>query len=121
MSLKHKRKDESSLVVSRGSKLLKTITDKLGVIEDDLTGATDAGVQFKKQGLETVVLVGIVDLGLVAGEALMGVVIAILIVMGINLSLFSEAPLWPGLLMWLYIAILLAYIPIREIINQKNR
>ncbi len=58
--------------------------------------------------------------GLVAGEALMGVVIAILIVMGINLSLFSEAPWWPGLLIWIYIAILLAYIPIREILNEKT-
>lgn len=58
--------------------------------------------------------------GLVAGEALMGVVIAIIIVMGINLAVFSEAPWWPGLLVWGYIAALLAYIPIREIINKKT-
>ena len=50
----------------------------------------------------------------------MGVVIAILIVVGVNLSIFSEAPWWPGLLIWGYIAVLLAYVPLREIINKKN-
>lgn len=59
--------------------------------------------------------------GLVAGEALMGVVIAILVVMGINLSLFDTAPWIPGLLVWGYVALLLAYIPIREIINRKKK
>jgi putative OPT family oligopeptide transporter len=59
--------------------------------------------------------------GLVAGEALTGVVIAIMIVIGINLSLFSFAPWWPGLIVWIYIAILLAYIPIREIISMNKR
>jgi len=55
--------------------------------------------------------------GLVAGEALMGVLIAILFVLGINLSLFSEAPWIPGLLVWSYIAVLLGYIPLKEIIS----
>jgi putative OPT family oligopeptide transporter len=58
--------------------------------------------------------------GLVAGEALTGVIVAILIVMGINLSIFPNAPWWPGLIIWIYIAILLAYIPIREILNNKK-
>lgn len=57
--------------------------------------------------------------GLVAGEALMGVIIAILIVAGINLSIFENAPWIPGLLVWIYIGLLLAYIPIRDIINKK--
>ena len=57
--------------------------------------------------------------GLVAGEALTGVIIAILIVMGINLAIFDNAPWLPGLLVWIYIAILLAYIPIRELIKNK--
>jgi putative OPT family oligopeptide transporter len=57
--------------------------------------------------------------GLVAGEALMGVLIAILIVMGINLALFDTAPWLPGIVVWIYIALLLAYIPIREISNRK--
>jgi putative OPT family oligopeptide transporter len=56
--------------------------------------------------------------GLVAGEALMGVIIAILIVMGINLTILENAPPLPGLFIWIYIAILLAYIPIRHIKNK---
>jgi uncharacterized oligopeptide transporter (OPT) family protein len=58
--------------------------------------------------------------GLVAGEALMGVVIAVLIVLGVQLTLFETAPWWPGLLIFGFIAALLAYIPIREIISQKK-
>jgi putative OPT family oligopeptide transporter len=57
--------------------------------------------------------------GLVAGEALMGVIIAITIVMGLNLSIFSEAPLWPGFIIWIYIAFLLAYIPVRHILKKQ--
>jgi len=58
--------------------------------------------------------------GLVAGEALTGVIIAVLIVLGINLALFQDAPWWPGLLIWIFIAVLLAYIPMREIIKNKK-
>ena len=57
--------------------------------------------------------------GLVAGEALTGVVIAILIVIGINLTIFTHSPWWPGLIIWIFIGILLAYIPIRNIIANK--
>jgi putative OPT family oligopeptide transporter len=57
--------------------------------------------------------------GLVAGEALMGVVVAVLIVLGIQLTLFDVAPWWPGLLIFGFIAALLVYVPIREIISQK--
>lgn len=53
--------------------------------------------------------------GLVAGEALMGVVIAVLIVIGIDFTIFSYAPWWPGLLVWIFIAGLLAYIPLRHV------
>jgi putative OPT family oligopeptide transporter len=55
--------------------------------------------------------------GLVAGEALMGVIIAILIVLGINLTIFTYAPWWPGLLIWIFIGVLLMYIPIRNIVK----
>ncbi len=53
--------------------------------------------------------------GLVAGEALMGVVIAVLVVLGVNLAVFPVAPVIPGLIIWLFIALLLAYIPLRDI------
>lgn len=58
--------------------------------------------------------------GLVAGEALMGVVVAVLIVLGIQLAVFETAPWWPGLLFFGFIAVLLGYIPIREILNEKK-
>ena len=57
--------------------------------------------------------------GLVAGEALTGVIIAILVVMEVNLAIFENSPWLSGLLVWIFIAILLAYIPIREIVNKK--
>ena len=76
------------------------------------------GVKPKEKAIRTGLLF---TAGLVAGEALMGVVIAILIVLGINLSIFDNAPWLPGIIVWIYIAVLLAYIPIREIINNKSK
>jgi len=76
------------------------------------------GVSPKEKAIRTGLLF---TAGLVAGEALMGVVVAVLIVLGIQLNLFQTAPWWPGLLVFAYIGALLAYIPIREIIsNRKN-
>ena len=62
----------------------------------------------------------IMSAGLIAGEALMGVVVAILIVAGLDLSLGIEAD-WPGLLIWLYIAVLLAYIVLRVAFVKKKQ
>jgi putative OPT family oligopeptide transporter len=53
--------------------------------------------------------------GLIAGEALMGVIVAFMIIGGINLSLFNFPPILPSILIFLFIAVLLAYIPLREI------
>jgi uncharacterized oligopeptide transporter (OPT) family protein len=58
--------------------------------------------------------------GLVAGEALMGVIVAVFVVLGIQLALFDIAPWWPGLLIWSFIGLLLIYIPLREIICNKK-
>jgi len=52
--------------------------------------------------------------GLIAGEALTGVIVAFLIIGGINLSLFPFPPVIPGILLFIFLAILLAYIPLRE-------
>ncbi|HEC88275.1 MAG TPA: oligopeptide transporter, OPT family, partial [Thermoplasmata archaeon] len=52
--------------------------------------------------------------GLIAGEAIMGVISAFLIIGHINLGIFEEAPSWPGMLIWGYIAFLLGYIVLRE-------
>jgi putative OPT family oligopeptide transporter len=53
--------------------------------------------------------------GLIAGEALMGVIVAFLIIGGLNFSIFTYPPIWPSVLVWVFIAVLLAYIPLREI------
>jgi putative OPT family oligopeptide transporter len=74
------------------------------------------GVKPKEKSIRTGLLL---TAGLVAGEALTGVIIAILVVMDVNLAIFKDAPWVPGLLIWIYIAALLAYIPIRELIGKK--
>ena len=96
------------------------INEKYGEKEERISdwelAIKKTGITLKDKAIRTGLLM---TAGLVAGEALMGVVIAILIVIGLDLSLLSTAPWWPGLLIWCYIAILLGYIPIREIINKK--
>ncbi|RLF60253.1 MAG: oligopeptide transporter, OPT family [Thermoplasmata archaeon] len=58
--------------------------------------------------------------GLIAGEALMGVIVAFLIIGGIDLAIFDFPPVLPGILLWLFIAVLLYYVPLREIFaNEK--
>lgn len=75
------------------------------------------GVKPKEKAIRTGLLF---TAGLVAGEALVGVVVAILFVMGLHFDVFNNAPWWPGLLIWAYIAVLLAYIPIKSIISKKK-
>jgi putative OPT family oligopeptide transporter len=53
--------------------------------------------------------------GLIAGEALMGVIVAFLIIGGLNFTVFTYPPILPSVLVWVFIAALLAYIPLREI------
>jgi putative OPT family oligopeptide transporter len=57
--------------------------------------------------------------GLIAGEALTGVIVAFLIISGFTVTMFEIPPVLPGLLLWLYIAFLVFYIPLREL-NKKN-
>jgi putative OPT family oligopeptide transporter len=58
--------------------------------------------------------------GLIAGEALMGVCVAFLIIAGLNLAVFTEPPVIPAVLIFIFLAILLAYIPLREIFAEKK-
>jgi hypothetical protein len=58
--------------------------------------------------------------GLIAGEALMGVIVAFLIIAKIQFPIFDHPPVLPSLLIWLFIAALLAYIPLREIFAKKE-
>ncbi len=57
--------------------------------------------------------------GLVAGEALMGVIVAVIVVLGLNLTLVQEPPWWPGVLIWGYIAVMLMYIPLRTVFKSE--
>jgi uncharacterized oligopeptide transporter (OPT) family protein len=59
--------------------------------------------------------------GLIAGEALMGVIVAFLIIGGIDLAMFNFPPVLPSIIIWLFIAGLLAYIPLREIFANKEK
>ncbi len=34
--------------------------------------------------------------------------------------MFENPPTWPGLILWLFIALLVFYIPLRRIYNDKN-
>ena len=54
--------------------------------------------------------------GLIAGEALTGVTVAFLIIGGIQPYIFKYPPVLPAIILWLFIAALLAYIPLREIL-----
>jgi len=96
------------------------ITRKCGSAEEE--EISDWELAIKQTGVkpkERVIRTGLLfTAGLVAGEALTGVLIAVMFVLGIHLSIFNEAPLLPGLLIWSFIAILLAYIPIRELYKE---
>jgi putative OPT family oligopeptide transporter len=53
--------------------------------------------------------------GLIAGEALTGVIVAFIIITGLNIIIFDFPPIIPGFLLWIFIAILVFYIPLREV------
>jgi putative OPT family oligopeptide transporter len=58
--------------------------------------------------------------GLIAGEALTGVIVAFIIIAGLNIVMFELPPVLPGLLLWLFIALLVFYIPLRELFNKDT-
>lgn len=86
--------------------------------------ASDWELAIKKTGVkprEKIVRCGLLlSAGLIAGEALMGVIVAFLIIGGIDLSVFAFAPAWPALLIFGLIIGLLFYIPMREILVKKK-
>jgi len=59
--------------------------------------------------------------GLIAGEALMGVIVAFLIIGGLNFAVFEYPPVLPSVLIWIFIAALLAYVPLREIYAKDEK
>jgi uncharacterized oligopeptide transporter (OPT) family protein len=59
--------------------------------------------------------------GLIAGEAIMGVIIAGIVIVGLQVQLIGMPADIPGLLLFLYIGMLLAYFLVRDQIRSMNR
>jgi len=95
----------------------KLIARKFGSAEEEQVSEWELAIkQTDVKPKEKIIRTGLLlTAGLIAGEALMGVVVAFLIIGGVNLAIFEYPPIWPGLLLWIFIAVLLAYIPLREI------
>jgi len=101
----------------------KVIAKRYGSAEEE--GISDWELAIKQtdvQPKEKIIRTGLLlTAGLIAGEALMGVIVAFLIIGGINLSMFSFPPILPSLLIFLFVAVLLAYIPLREIFAKDKK
>ncbi len=91
---------------------------------DDAEKATEWELAIKQTEVkpkEKVVRTGLLfTAGLIAGEALTGVIVAFIIISGLNITVFKYPPVLPGLLLWLFIALLVFYIPLREIYAKKK-
>jgi putative OPT family oligopeptide transporter len=55
--------------------------------------------------------------GLVAGEALMGVIVAVMVISGVHATLIPGPIAWPGLLIFFYIGLLITYMSVRDMIG----
>ena len=107
--------------------IIRSITDRVlkkkygSADEEEVSDWELAIKQTDVKPKEKVIRTGLLlTAGLIAGEALMGVIVAFLIIGGIDLAMFTYPPIMPAILLWLFIAVLLAYIPLREIIGAKK-
>jgi uncharacterized oligopeptide transporter (OPT) family protein len=100
----------------------RVITKKYGSAEEEELSEWELAIkQTDVKPKEKIIRTGLLlTAGLIAGEALMGVGVAFLIIFGVKLSLFEYPPMLPGLLVFLFIAVLLAYIPLREIFAKEE-
>ncbi len=100
----------------------KRIERKYG--SDDGEKATEWELAIKQTEVkpkEKVVRTGLLfTAGLIAGEALTGVIVAFIIIAGLNITLFEYPPILPGLLLWIFIALLVYYIPLREMSSNEK-
>lgn len=58
--------------------------------------------------------------GLIAGEAIMGVIVATIAIAHINLAVFTSPSNWPGILVFMYFLILLGYISLRDYLKGRS-
>jgi len=95
----------------------KAITKKYGSADEEEISDWDLAIkQTDVAPKEKIIRTGLLlTAGLIAGEALMGVIVAFLIIGGLNFAIFQYPPVLPSVLVWVFIAALLAYIPLREI------
>ena len=95
----------------------RAITKKYGSADEEEISDWDLAIkQTDVAPKEKIIRTGLLlTAGLIAGEALMGVIVAFLIIGGLNFSIFEYPPILPSVLIWVFIAALLAYIPLREI------
>jgi putative OPT family oligopeptide transporter len=100
----------------------KLIEKKYGSSEEEQISEWELAIkQTDVKPKEKIIRTGLLlTAGLIAGEALMGVIVAFLIIGGIDLAIFEYPPMWPGLLVWMFIAVLLAYIPLRDLFADKE-
>jgi len=99
----------------------KSIAKKYGSAEEEEISDWDLAIkQTDVKPKEKIIRTGLLlTAGLIAGEALMGVIVAFLYIGGLHFALFDYAPVLPSLLIFIFVAILLAYIPLREIYAKK--
>ena len=95
----------------------RAITKKYGSAQEEEISDWDLAIkQTDVAPKEKIIRTGLLlTAGLIAGEALMGVIVAFLIIGGLNFAIFEYPPILPSVLIWVFIAALLAYIPLREI------
>ena len=98
------------------------ITKKYGSADDEEISEWELAIkQTDVKPKEKIIRTGLLlTAGLIAGEALTGVIVAFLIIGGIDLALFPFPPILPGILIFIFLAILLAYIPLRELFADKE-
>ncbi|PKK85559.1 MAG: oligopeptide transporter, OPT family [Thermoplasmata archaeon HGW-Thermoplasmata-1] len=78
-------------------------------------------VGHKKSSKETAIEAGLLfSSGLIAGEALMGVLAAGLIAGGISMTLKDRVPGWPGMFVMLFLAFLIGYITLRSFSHERK-
>ena len=100
----------------------RAIAKKYGSADEEEISDWELAIkQTDVQPKEKIIRTGLLlTAGLIAGEALTGVMVAFLIIGGFNFAVFDYPPILPSLLVWLFIAALLAYIPLREIYAKEK-
>ncbi len=99
----------------------KVVEKKYGSAEEEVSDWELAIKQTDVKPKEKIIRSGLLlTAGLIAGEALMGVIVAFLIIGGIDFAIFDYPPVLPGVIIFLFIALLLAYIPLREMFAKEE-